>query len=160
MFLDIKPFPEEKLHAKEREYSNWIKVAEAIYGTENLVQVLRILQLELMGMRRQYVIERVYSRFSALRAQDEKKHMREFLEDKDPLWGDKKEIKQALKNWHNMYKYLQKKSHTTAHLKCLLYEEFYGKRRPYMMKRLYGKFSMSRMREEKKEMLQWKLKNK
>jgi len=160
MFLDVKPFSETERPARERQFSNWSKVAEAIYNTESELFILQILQLELRGMRRRYVIERLYSRFSGLRARKERRELKYFFEDLDPLWGDKKVIKAALKNWHTMQLYLNAEPHTREHVRCLMYKEYKGKRRSYMLKRLHGRYNTLRMQEEKKLLWRWKPKSK
>jgi hypothetical protein len=153
MFLDIKPFSPKERPAKERIYSNWLKIAQAIYSTTDKVLVLRILQLELTGLNRQQVIDRLYSRFSSIRAYEERYNL-------ISLFNTVKEFKdvEVLFNWPSVLKYLNAESRSLDDIKGLILLEYNTQKRSYMLKRLYGKFYAMRMKQEREEMKQWSLK--
>jgi hypothetical protein len=62
----------------QRDMSNWIKIADKIYkeATEN--DLLQMMVYEGNHKNRGYVIERLHSRYNALRIRREKKELQEW----------------------------------------------------------------------------------
>ena len=70
----IKLEPSE-LARKKRDSSHWVKLAHDLYKCEDQQVLLTMLYVELNGLRRYYVIHRIYARFNAVRARAEKKEL-------------------------------------------------------------------------------------
>ena len=56
----------------KRAMSNWIKIADAIYKEATPAELLIMLKYEALHKNRGYVIERLHSRYNALRVKQEK----------------------------------------------------------------------------------------
>ena len=92
MFLDNIILEDYKpLAPLKRLLSNWVKVADRIYEdgiTEDTLKVL--LKLEMTTKNRPYIVSRLYSRFSKLRSQRERKEIEK--------WNQKKILKSTSKS--------------------------------------------------------------
>jgi len=58
--------------------SNWIKVADKIYKEASEGELLMMMKFEVEHKNRGYVIERLHSRYNALRVKREKKELSEW----------------------------------------------------------------------------------
>lgn len=149
MFLDIEPFPTRERPLREREFSHWGKVANTIYNTTDEELVLRILQLELVSQRRSVIISRAYSRFSRLRADRERRSIDKFLEGaaddvlETPPWAC----------WATLSALVDLEG--LEGIRAMMLCERKHKNRNHVLKRMYGKYTAKRMRQERKEMLAW-----
>lgn len=152
MLLDIEPFPARERPLKEREFSHWGKVAKAIYNTTDEESVLRVLQLELMSRKRRMIINRVYSRFSRLRADRERRNVDAFLMGaannviETPPWAC----------WATLSALVD--AEDLEGIRSMMLHERANKNRNHVLKRMYGKLMAKRMQQERKEMLTWRLK--
>lgn len=62
----------------KRAMSNWIKVADTIYKQADEAELLMMIKFEAHNKNRGYVIERLHSRYNALRVRREKKELNEW----------------------------------------------------------------------------------
>jgi hypothetical protein len=62
----------------KRNMSNWIKVADMIYKQASEKELLMMIKFEAIHKNRGYVIERLHSRYNALRVKREKKEILEW----------------------------------------------------------------------------------
>ena len=62
----------------KRAMSNWIKIADKIYKDASEKELLMMMKFELEHKNRGYVIERLQSRYNALRVRREKKELSEW----------------------------------------------------------------------------------
>ena len=60
----------------KREMSNWLKIADLIYKTNDEQDLLIMMRLEIDSKNRPYVITRLHSRFNALRLKREKEELK------------------------------------------------------------------------------------
>lgn len=73
--LEGVTLPPAELARRKRDSSHWVKLANALYKCEDLDKLLVMLYVELHGLKRYYVIHRIYARFNAVRARSEKKEL-------------------------------------------------------------------------------------
>jgi hypothetical protein len=73
--LEIDPKQAPRI---KRAMSNWIKIADTIYKEAGMDELLAMLKYEAMHKNRGYVIERLHSRYNALRVKREKELLREW----------------------------------------------------------------------------------
>jgi len=90
MFLDAIDISDVRAAIARREMSNWVKVAERIYSVEDELMLLTMLKVEVTTKNREYIVSRLYSRFSAIRNKREKRELEEWSNE---LRGKKKEKK-------------------------------------------------------------------
>jgi len=160
-FLDrITPFEPHQWAEMERKYSNWLKVSDIVYKLTDTTQLIRMLQLELMGKRRRIILDRVYSRFSALRAQREYPIFNnQFV---DPIIMDKEDAARydrLLISWDHVVGYIERLDvKPLEEIKKIMHYEYQGKRRRYLMHRLFTKYQTVRRKMEKQDMMRWRLK--
>jgi len=83
MFLDNVDITNVRASVAKREMSNWVKISERIYSTEDESMLLIMLKVELTSRNREYIVSRLYSRFSAVRAKREKEELKAWQESKD-----------------------------------------------------------------------------
>lgn len=62
----------------KRNMSNWLKVADKIYKNISEEEILMMMKFEGEHKNRSYVIERLHSRYNALRVRREKKELSEW----------------------------------------------------------------------------------
>ena len=160
-FLDtVTPFPSTAIAEKERQYSHWLKVAEACKvcrQTKDTKELLRILQLELLSKRRQIIIDRVYACFSAMRSDaeysefiEEFKKAKPFDQDDDAYYIPK------LQSWTHAFGYIQTLDiNPLPEIKRLMCYEYHHRNRYYLLQRAYTKFQTIRRNMEKREMYTW-----
>ena len=156
-FLDnTTPFKPHEWAEMERKYSNWLKVANTCYSITDTAHLVRMLQLELSGKRRQIIIDRVYARFSALRSQQE--YIKFTTETKED-WSaeDRATFKKALVSWSHAIAYINTLDYDPLpELKKLVQYELAHKRRMYLVHRLFTKFQTVRRSMEKKGIARWR----
>jgi hypothetical protein len=160
-FLDkVKPFEPHEWADMERRYSNWIKVSDVCYKITDVTHLTRMLQLEIMGKRRRIILDRVYSRLSALRTQREYPiFFTQF--DKPVEWTGEECAKynRLLISWDHVVGYIDRLDlDPLAELKRLMHFEHSTKRRRYLMHRLFTKYQTVRRKMERREMMGWKMK--
>jgi len=152
-FLDEIPlFTARQWPEKERNISNWMKVSKLIYTTEDMDEILRYLQLELLTRRRPMIVNRLYLRFSALRNVNEYEGYMSLFQltlapPKNPLYED------LLISWDHVYAQISAMAQTD--LLALCHYEYWNKRRPYLMRRLITKHQTIRRTLEKKGIWTW-----
>jgi hypothetical protein len=160
-FLDkVSPFEVNQWADMERRYSNWLKVSSICYSITDVAHLTRMLQLELMGKRRQIILDRVYSRLSALRAQREYPiFFKQF--DKPVEWTGEEQAKynRLLISWDHTVGYVDRLDlNPLPELLRLMHFEYGSKRRRYLLHRLFTKFQTVRRKMEKRDMMRWRLK--
>ncbi|MDD2296895.1 MAG: hypothetical protein PHX79_03665 [Sphaerochaetaceae bacterium] len=152
MFLDtVEPFPQDQLAQRIRNSSHWLKLAEELYKLESPTYVLKLMKLELDTKCRPYHIKRLYSRFSALRRQQEQNDLKELLSGAFYPDVDESITRMTLTNMASVNN-MTGLSDTQEKVLSLLKFEYDHCKRPYMIKRLYGKFSMMRYNQEQVEL--------
>ena len=72
MFLDDIDLDGVKAAKIKRSMSNWMKVADIIYEGVTEQDLLIMLKIELTSKGREYVIQRLHSRYNAVRSKREK----------------------------------------------------------------------------------------
>ena len=75
MFLDDVSLEGLKANAVARSMSNWMKVADKAYTTATEEELLIMLKIEVSTKRREYIANRIHSRYCALRAKREKEEL-------------------------------------------------------------------------------------
>lgn len=158
-FLDsVPPFEPQERAEMQRKYSNWLKVSDTVYSIVDATHLVRMLQLELMGKRRQIILDRVYSRFSALRAQREYPIF--FNQFDKPAEWDPEEVAKFTKlliSWDHTIAYIDTLDvNPLPELKRLMHYEYQGKRRRYLLHRLFTKYQTVRRKMERREMMRWR----
>lgn len=73
--LEGVTLPPAELARRKRDSSHWVKLANTLYKCEDLQELLVMLYVELHGLKRYYVFQRIYARFNAVRARQEKKEL-------------------------------------------------------------------------------------
>jgi hypothetical protein len=109
------------------------------------------MKLELDTKCRPYHIKRLYSRFSALRRQQEQDNLKELLLGVFYPDVDESITRMALSSMTTVNK-MTGLSNTQEKALSLLKFECDHRKRPYMIKRLYGKFAMLRYSQEQAEL--------
>lgn len=160
-FLDkVTPFTHGEWAEHERKYSNWLKVSSVCYSITDVTHLCRMLQLELAGKRRQIILDRVYSRFSALRTQREYPIF--FKQFEAPMVVDNEDAARydkILISWDHTSSYIDKLDvNPLPELRKIMHYEYQGKRRRYLLHRLFTKFQTVRRKMEKREMMRWRVK--
>ena len=153
-FLDaVEPFAIKEWPAAERACSNWLKVADVIYNTNDIDLLTRILQLELIIERRPLIVERVYARISSLRSKAEY----------DLFWQapiaevePNKELDEVLRCWDTVLASLVNQEDILVWLRKLIYYEYNTKHRRYLLRRLLTKYQSLRREKELKSLYTWK----
>lgn len=155
-FLDsVALFGKRDWPEAERSISNWLKAAKLIYTEEDAKVILRLLQVELCTQRRRMLIERLYSRYSYLRAAEEHKtFMDQFEKRKMP---EDLILKDALHSWDYTVVYISGiELEPLPRILELMEYEYCTKARRYLLQRLQTKYQSIRRSLEKRDMYLWK----
>lgn len=146
-FLDITPFDPKDRTEYEPQLSNWLRVAKLIYNTADADLILRLLQIELTGLKREFIIDRLYARFSALRAATEKWTFLKQFEGAEPI----PELSVYMASWDT----ITVLNLTPEEILRIAQHEYVTKRRYYILHRLYTRYATIRREQEKELMRQW-----
>jgi len=63
---------------RKREMSHWVKTADTLYKCRDETELLKMLKAELLGLNRYYIINRIHSRYNAIRKIREKEELRQW----------------------------------------------------------------------------------
>jgi hypothetical protein len=160
-FLDTEPpFPASKVAEKERQYSHWLKVAEACKTcrqTKDTKELIRILQMELLGKRRPIIINRVYSCFAVIRSEGEYEALLERFKAYAPFnLDDDMFYETKLRSWAYANAYIQTLDVTPlTRIRHMMCYELRHENRYYMLQRMFTKYQTIRRKMEKREMFSW-----
>lgn len=160
-FLDvIKPFGPTVVAEKERQYSHWLKVAEACKRCKlekSPNELVRIMQMELMGKRREVIVNRVHSCFSSIRSELEYEDFIKDFEAFSPFdLDDEMFYEPRLRTWKHALEYINTLDFKPlAQIKRMMCYEYHTRNRFYMMQRIYTKYQTIRRNMERREIWAW-----
>lgn len=157
-FLDsVTPYGIRDWPEAERSISNWVKAAKIIYAEEDPKVILRLLQVELSTQRRRMLIERIYSRYSYLRAAEEHKTFMDRFEKRE--LPENPILKDILHSWDYTHVYISGiELEPLPRILELMEYEYCTKARRYLLQRLQTKYQSIRRALEKRDMYIWKAK--
>lgn len=150
-FLNVKPFTKGEKAERERDLGNWMRIAKIIYATKDPELVVRYLQLELSGQPREFIVARLYTRFSALRVAQERNDFFSQFKANKPEQSAK--LDAILDKWTETMVYLsnQRNDLSTALMTLMAYE-YHQRRRNYVLHRLYTRYCTERRNVERREL--------
>ncbi len=71
MITDSIELEREVVARKAREMSHWVKLAKDLYASKDEAYILTMLKVELLTLRRDYVIQRIFAHFTSTRRRRE-----------------------------------------------------------------------------------------
>jgi len=125
--------------------SNWLKIADIIYSTDDPELVLQVLEIEVLKYQRPEVRKRIYQRYNRLRRLKELKDLAETVKD-----AQETQNQRYLANMVSLSTFIKFRTvNDLEDLRALMKYELQTKKRRYILRILYGKFYSLRAIKEK-----------
>ena len=68
----------EEINRRKRDSSHWNAVAKALYSSDDLEEIKRMLVTEIHGLNRPYIVRRIYAHYNSARRKTELEHIASF----------------------------------------------------------------------------------